>query len=99
MGIYHPKQGMAFWRSPQEPGNAAVLAQSGGNMLEFLHVTSQRGLRFSKVVSYGNATDINEADLVEYFGQDADTAVIGAYIEGAAGRAAVRPGTCRGRPP
>ena len=83
MGIYHPKQGMAFWRSPKEPGNAAVLAQSGGNMLELLHVTSQRGLRFSKVVSYGNATDINEADLVEYFGQDAETAVIGAYIEGA----------------
>ena len=83
MGIYHPKQGMAFWRSPKEPGNAAVLAQSGGNMLELLHVTSERGLRFSKVVSYGNATDVNEADLVEYFGQDAETAVIGAYIEGA----------------
>ena len=99
MGIYHPKQGMAFWRSPKEPGNAAVLAQSGGNMLELLHVTSQRGLRFSKVVSYGNATDVNEADLVEYFGQDAETAVIGAYIEGARGRAAVSPGACRCRPP
>ena len=83
MGIYHPKHGMAFWASPTEPGNAAVLAQSGGNMLELIHVTSQRGLRFSKVMSYGNATDINEVDLVEYFGQDAETAVIGAYIEGA----------------
>ena len=83
MGIYHPKQGMAFWSSPKEAGNAAVLAQSGGNMLELIHVTSERGLRFSKVMSYGNATDINEADLVEYFGQDEETAVIGAYIEGA----------------
>lgn len=83
MGMYHPKLGIAFWPSPKEPGNAAVLAQSGGNILELIHFTSQRGLKFSKVMSYGNATDVNEADLLEYFAQDAETDVIGAYIEGA----------------
>ena len=83
MGIYHPKHGMAFWPSPKEPGNTAILVQSGGYMLALIYFTGQRGLRFSKVTSYGNATDINEADLLEYFGQDNETAVIGAYIEGA----------------
>ena len=83
MGMYHPKLGIAFWASPKEPGNAAVLAQSGGNILELIHFASQRGLKFSKVMSYGNATDVNEADLLEYFAQDAETDVIGAYIEGA----------------
>jgi acyl-CoA synthetase (NDP forming) len=41
-----------------------------------------RGLRFSKVVSYGNALDLNEADFLDYFAEDPDTDIIAAYIEG-----------------
>ncbi len=41
-----------------------------------------RGLRFSKVVSYGNACDVNESDLLEYMARDAETKVITMYLEG-----------------
>jgi acyl-CoA synthetase (NDP forming) len=41
-----------------------------------------RGLRFSKVVSYGNALDINESELLGYLAQDRETEIIAAYIEG-----------------
>ena len=39
-------------------------------------------MRFSKMVSYGNASDIDECDLIEYLGNDAETNVVAAYIEG-----------------
>jgi acyl-CoA synthetase (NDP forming) len=41
-----------------------------------------RGLRFNTVVSYGNAADINETELLYYLGRDPKTRVIGAFIEG-----------------
>jgi acyl-CoA synthetase (NDP forming) len=41
-----------------------------------------RGIRFSKVISYGNACDINENDLLEYLADDVDTRIIALYIEG-----------------
>jgi acyl-CoA synthetase (NDP forming) len=41
-----------------------------------------RGLRFSKVVSYGNALDLTEADFLEHLAGDPVTRVVGAYIEG-----------------
>jgi acyl-CoA synthetase (NDP forming) len=41
-----------------------------------------RGVRFSKVISYGNASDIDECDLLEYLANDADTKIIALYIEG-----------------
>ena len=41
-----------------------------------------RGIRFSKVVSYGNGLDVNEIEMLEYFTQDPDTRIITAYIEG-----------------
>jgi acyl-CoA synthetase (NDP forming) len=40
------------------------------------------GNYLSKFVSYGNASDINEADILEYFGEDPETKVILAYLEG-----------------
>jgi len=46
-----------------------------------LHGAS-RGLRFSKVVSYGNALDLTEADFLDYLADDPETKVVGAYIEG-----------------
>jgi acyl-CoA synthetase (NDP forming) len=83
MGIYCPKEGISFGRGfPKEPGNVSIISQSGGNASEMVSSGSARGLRFSKVVSYGNALDLNEADLMEYLAEDPETDVIGAYIEG-----------------
>lgn len=43
---------------------------------------AERKIYFSKLISYGNAADLNEADFLEYFTLDEDTRIIGAYVEG-----------------
>jgi acyl-CoA synthetase (NDP forming) len=40
-------------------------------------------LRFSKVVSYGNAADLNEAELASYFAMDQESRILAFYVEGA----------------
>ena len=83
MGLYYPKQGIAFaYDFPSEPGDVGMFMQSGGAATEFVYYAALRGVRFSKVISYGNALDLNEADLLEYLSQDSETRVIASYIEG-----------------
>jgi acyl-CoA synthetase (NDP forming) len=41
-----------------------------------------RGLRFSKIISFGNASDLNESDFLDYLIEDPQTNVIAMYLEG-----------------
>ena len=83
MGIYSPKAGLSFATDlPKDSGRVALICQSGGNTLYLVRAAAERGVRFSKVVSYGNACDIDESDLLEYFIQDTETEIVAAYIEG-----------------
>jgi acyl-CoA synthetase (NDP forming) len=67
---------------PLDPGPVAFLSQSGGHASNVPIYGSPRGLRFSKVVSYGNGLDVDENELLEYLGTDPETGIITAYIEG-----------------
>ena len=83
VGVYHPKVGLSFSSdNPRESGSAALICQSGGNAIYTVRAAACRGIRFSKAVSYGNALDIDESELLTYFGQDSETEVVAAYIEG-----------------
>lgn len=83
MGLYNPSAGISFkYNLPREAGTVGFFSQSGGNAEELAYNASLRGVRFSKVISYGNALDLNEADFLEYFAHDPDTRVITGYIEG-----------------
>ncbi|MBI2886666.1 MAG: CoA-binding protein [Chloroflexi bacterium] len=83
MGVYYPEGHLTFQPDfPREPGNIGMISQSGTNASETVSFGGARGLRFSKVFSYGNALDLNESDLVEYLATDPNTHYIGAYIEG-----------------
>ncbi len=83
MGIYHPSASLSFgYDFPRESGPVGYLSQSGGNTFHLVRSAAARGLRFSKVISYGNAADLNEADFLEYFASDPETKIIAAYIEG-----------------
>jgi len=85
MGMYDSASGLAFRPDlPREPGDVAFLSQSGNNSVELMLHGHARGLRFSKVVSYGNALDLNEADFLDFLATDPETRVVGAYIEGTA---------------
>jgi len=84
LGLYCPETGLSF--SPQFPkqsGDFALMAQSGGNSVNCVCEASSRGLYFSKVISFGNAIDLNECDFLEYLADDLKTSVIGVYLEGA----------------
>jgi len=65
-----------------EPGPVGFLSQSGGNAGDVIFTAAPRGIRFSKVISYGNAADLNECELLEYLAADPETELIIAYIEG-----------------
>src|SRR4030042_1951735 len=67
---------------PSESGDVAFICQSGGNSVYTTRAASYRGIRFSKVVSYGNACDVNECELLEYLTNDTDTRRVAIYIEG-----------------
>jgi len=83
LGIYYPKGQIGLSPDfPMDAGSIGYLCQSGGNVDFTVRYATARGLRFSKVVSYGNACDINECDLLDYFAWDPETKVIAAYIEG-----------------
>ncbi len=83
MGVYSPKAGLSFAPDhPVEGGPVAFVCQSGGNATYVIRYAAQRGVRFSKVASFGNAVDVDESDLLEYFTTDPETKLIAAYIEG-----------------
>jgi acyl-CoA synthetase (NDP forming) len=83
MGVYYPKVGLSFnYELPTESGPVGGFFQSGGGAGEFVRYAALRGVRFSKVISYGNASDIDEVELLNYFASDNETKVIASYIEG-----------------
>jgi acyl-CoA synthetase (NDP forming) len=83
MGVYYPKQRITFdTELRDEPGNIGFLSQSGSHAFRVAGRGRSRGLRFSKIISYGNALDLNEVDFLHHFAHDPDTEVIAAYIEG-----------------
>ena len=83
MGIYHPKNHMAFFPGmPREPGKVGMISQSGSLTILLSRLAEPRGVRFSKMISSGNECDLNTCDFLEFLGQDPDTEVIGAYLEG-----------------
>jgi len=83
IGLFVPKSRLILgFGVPQDPGPIAFLSQSGGHAQNLPSYTAVRGLRFSKIVSYGNALDVDECELLEYFTRDEETEIIAAYIEG-----------------
>jgi acyl-CoA synthetase (NDP forming) len=83
MGIYAPKSGLAFFYGlPKSPGPVGIISQSGSLAVILARMAPQRGVYFSKVLSVGNQCDLTSADFFYYLGQDDETQVIGAYLEG-----------------
>ena len=86
MGVFSSRAGIntivPYVRLPMEPGSIAFIGQSGWAGENILRLGYERGLRFSGVVSIGNQSDLTIEDFLEYFGNDPETKVIAAYIEG-----------------
>ncbi len=61
-------------------GNVAFLSQSGTIGIAFMETSDSFGM--SKMISYGNRSDVDEADMIWYLADDPETSVIGLYVEG-----------------
>jgi acyl-CoA synthetase (NDP forming) len=81
LGIYNPSISLGYLDAPEKNGGVAVISQSGSMTVRIIQFGAEHGVGFSKGVSSGNEADLNLCDYIEYFGQDADTKIIVAYVE------------------
>jgi len=80
---YVPRARLAVWDGlTAEPGPVSFISQSGGHTLQFTHYGQGLGIRFSKVISYGNAAILDSTDFLEYLASDPETEIICLYVEG-----------------
>jgi acetyl coenzyme A synthetase (ADP forming)-like protein len=63
------------------PGRIGFSSQSGALGLALLEQAQARGLGFSAFVSVGNKADVSSNDLLEYWEDDPETAVLLLYLE------------------
>jgi acyl-CoA synthetase (NDP forming) len=85
MGLYVPESRIntiVYGAAIHEPGRVAFIGQSGWVTENVVVLGNERGLRFSKVVSIGNQSDLTVEDMIEYLADDPNTGVIALYAEG-----------------
>ena len=88
LGIYDPLDGLDTIFNPSDrqgkpkAGSAAFISQSGALGAAVLDWFAEADVGMSKFVSYGNAADVKEWELIEFLAEDAATKVIIAYVEG-----------------
>jgi acetyltransferase len=67
--------------TPPRGGDIAFATQSGAYGMGIFTFAIDRGIRFSKVIAYGNKCDVDDVDVLRYFGQDAETKIIALFLE------------------
>lgn len=84
LGVHCPGAGISLeGLVPRESGRISYLCQSGGNAQDFILAAAERRVFLRKLISFGNAADLNESDFLEHFAQDEGTGIIAMYVEGA----------------
>jgi acyl-CoA synthetase (NDP forming) len=79
---YTPMQLCATFCTPYtESGGVALVSQSGGVGMAILGYSRSKKMGVSAIVGLGNKSDIDEHDLLEFFGQDDNTKVIAIHME------------------
>jgi acetyltransferase len=107
MGVINGSTGMVasfmkpdIWRGHLKPGKVSLIVQSGMLSAGFLVQVLKEGFfGLSKACSIGNRCDVNESDLLEYFAEDAETEIIGLYLESIIDVSRFRRALCRLRKP
>ncbi|MBP6914379.1 CoA-binding protein [Candidatus Parcubacteria bacterium] len=84
LGIINLNQGLNASFAPFTPkkGNVALLSQSGALIDALIDISGEDNLGFSKIVSYGNESQVDLTQFLQYFKKDKDTKVILLYLEG-----------------
>ena len=84
LGLIDTKSSLnvSFAADMPAPGNIAFISQSGALCTSVLDWAMHECIGFSKFISMGNKTDINEADLIQVVANDDQTKVVLGYLEG-----------------
>jgi acetyl coenzyme A synthetase (ADP forming)-like protein len=89
LGIYNPYTKLdsiflpTYKLERPKPGNIAFMTQSGAVGSTVMDLAAFYGLGFSKFISYGNSTVLDESDYLEFLLHDKETKTIIFYLEGA----------------
>ena len=84
MGIYNRRLGVrqAIEQPAGDEGAVGFISHSGTHAINFSLLGAVHSVKISKSVSAGNCAVVEPADYLEYLAQDAETKVIGMYLEG-----------------
>jgi len=88
LGVFDAHSGMDTLFLPKErllrpqKGGLSFISQSGATGSAILDLAAFENYGFAKFISYGNAANVNETDLLEYLSNDPQTTVICMYVEG-----------------
>ncbi|MFH0714204.1 MAG: CoA-binding protein [Candidatus Diapherotrites archaeon] len=88
LGVLDSKSGVDMLFLPQErlgrprKGVTSFISQSGALGSAILDWDAWKGYGINKFVSYGNATALDESDLLDYLSNDSSSKVVVAYLEG-----------------
>jgi acetate---CoA ligase (ADP-forming) len=74
--------GSAFSGDNFRGGSLSMTTQSGGFGYGVVILAEESGLGFRHIVSTGNEVGLTTTDFIDWFAQDPQTKVIGAYMEG-----------------
>jgi acyl-CoA synthetase (NDP forming) len=66
---------------PPKGGNISLVTQSGAYGMAIFGLARQRHLRFAKILSHGNKADLTDHEILDYFGNDAETGVLCLFLE------------------
>jgi acetyl coenzyme A synthetase (ADP forming)-like protein len=82
-GLYYtPADLCATFCTPYtEKGGTALSCQSGGVGMAIIGYSRSNRMGVSAIVGVGNKCDVDEDDLIEFFGQDPNTKVIAMHVE------------------
>jgi acetyl coenzyme A synthetase (ADP forming)-like protein len=81
IAVSRPRLNATFGPRPMPAGNVGLSSQSGALGLALLEAADSRGIGLSAFVSIGNKADVSSNDLLEYWEDDPETAVIVLYLE------------------
>jgi acyl-CoA synthetase (NDP forming) len=84
MGIVSTRRNIFAVGAPVQlhPGSISFVSQSGNVGANMLGWTMNQGIGFGKFVGSGNEALLQAQDYIEYFGEDNETELILAYLEG-----------------
>ena len=87
MGIYDTVSRLDTFFIPKErikrpkSGGLSIISQSGSFAVTAMDELADDGLGVARIISYGNKSDVNESDCLDFLAQDAATKAVALYIE------------------